>query len=329
MDRHASDAPARIELIRAAVEAGLTSIDTAPLYGFGGAERLVGRAVADCRERVQLLTKVGLTWDDEHGDVMFEAPGADGGTIRVRKDSRPERVLRDVDESLERLGVETLDLVQVHQRDRHTPVAETVSALRDCVQAGKVRAVGVSNFDARDTREAIRALGEIPLASIQPEYSLLRRSCEVDLLPLAREEGLGVLAYSPLAQGFLASRAGPRLARDDLRARGPLGRARTRAGIARAVAGHLGPVAERRGVTPGAVALAWLLAQPAVAGVIVGVSNVEQIRANAGALRLDLAPDEVAAIRRGFEALHLDLRPPGGLRRRLRRWSERWRNRSS
>ncbi|MDQ3036279.1 MAG: aldo/keto reductase, partial [Myxococcota bacterium] len=228
----------RAAVIRAALEGGVTAIDTAPLYGFGRSERVVARAIADRRPRPLVLTKVGLRWDDRsgHGEPMFKTRGERGEEIVVRRDSRPESILLEIERSLERLGVERLDLVQVHQRDRSVPIGETMGALRDAVLAGTVRHVGVSNYTGREVAEASAALGDVPLASLQSELSLLSRDAERDGLVATRRLGAGFLAYSPLAQGLLGGGYGPeRALRDgDWRAELPLFSARSRTAIAAA-----------------------------------------------------------------------------------------------
>lgn len=326
----AEDEGRRRELIEAAVECGITAIDTAPLYGFGRSERLIGRALAPMRARPRVLTKVGLRWDDTHGEAFFTARDADGGPLVVRRDSRPESVLLEIERSLERLRVDAIDLVQVHQRDRSVPIGETMGALRDAVRSGAVRHVGVSNFGAAEVAESIVALGDVPLASLQSPYSLLVRDVERDGLRAARAAGVGFLAYSPLAQGLLTGAYGldRALRSDDWRSTLPLFSTRSRSAIARAIDDVVRPIAHRHGATPSQVALAWVIAQLGVVTAIAGASSVEQVRENARAMRLHLEPGELATLARAFRDLPVErgggivARARGALRgavRRLRR----------
>ena len=303
------------EILFACVGEGLRAIDTAPLYGFGRSERAVGRVLARLsgHERPEVYTKVGLRWDDAggargepHGDVLFVGRDADGSERVVRRDSRPECVIREVEASCERLGVERLDLVQVHQRDHHVPIDETLGALADLHRAGRVRAIGVSNFTADEVGEASRVLGAIPLASLQSSLNLIERGVIRDgALDAARIRGVGFLAYSPLAQGLLTGAHGPdrRYAKDDWRTSTPLFSARSRRRIAETLASVVDPIAEARGATRGQIALAWVLHQPGVSAVIAGASSAKQASENVGAATIGLSAHELTQLDRAFVRL--------------------------
>ncbi|MCC5860425.1 MAG: aldo/keto reductase [Gammaproteobacteria bacterium] len=312
MARREAAAGARETLVRAAVERGLTALDTAPLYDFGGCERLIGRALQGLpREHYQLLTKVGLRWDaGAHGQVLFSFDDPQGQRVHVRRNSRPESIRAEVEASLRRLRVEYLDLVQVHHPDVDTPFAESFGELVRLRAEGKLLHIGASNFSVSQLAAAQVALGEVPLCSLQPEYSLLRREVEQVLLPYCRQHGLGVLAYSPLAGGALGGRVPPiadRAAMQRLHA---------------ALTEVLQPVADAHGVAPVAVALAWVAAQPGVTAAIAGASDLAQLDTQLPALELKLTPEETARLSQGFAAvdwpsswtLH-----EGRLRRGLRR----------
>lgn len=314
-----------VRAIHASIDAGANAIDTAPVYGFGRSERVVGRAIQGRRSEVLVYTKIGLRWDDERGEVAFETTDENGAPRVVRRNARPWSVRTEVEVSLERLGLETIDLIQVHWPDPKTPVAETMSALLELRQAGKVRAIGVSNFDVPTIQETRRVLGDVALASVQPKYNLVARDIEGDLLPYCAREGIGVLVYSPLDQGLLSGRvpASRSFPDSDGRSRRPSFRAENRAQVNAVLETVVRPIAERHRVTLGQVAIAWLLAQDGVSAAIVGARTPEQARENAAAADLELDPAEIAAIRAAFEALRLDLSkkaPDGGwLARALRR----------
>lgn len=314
-----------VRAIHAAIDAGMDAIDTAPIYGFGHSESVIGRAIEGRRDRVVLMTKVGLRWDDERGDIAFSAPGPHGKTVNVRLNSRPWSVRYEVEKSLTRLGVDVLDLVQIHWPDPRTPVTETLDELLSLRREGKLRAIGVSNFSVGQLEDAGRALGEIGLASDQPKYSLLDRAIERDVLPWCRQRGVGVLPYSPLEQGLLTGKvtAGRAFPEDDGRSRKPSFSTRNRALVNAALDRVVRPIAERHGATVGQVVVAWTAAQPGVTSVLVGVRTAAQARENAaaGALALDAA--ELAAIRGGFEGLRLDLPGGGGVLSGLKRLARR------
>lgn len=313
----AGDDEARVALMRGAADAGFRAFDTAPLYGFGASERNLGRALKG-RDDVLVLTKVGLTWGDTHGDVLFETP-----THQVRKDSRPESVLREIDQSLERLGRDKIDLVQVHHPDVHVPIAETMSALLDARAAGKVGAIGVSNHTPAQMREAARALGDVRLFSAQDRYNLVYREAEAEELPVCRELGCAFLAFSPLAQGVLtgALMGGRRLDPSDWRSGDPKYREKNLRAIHAAMEASLRPAARRRGATLGQIALAWLIAERDVTSVIAGARTLEHATANLGAATVELDAAERAAIRGAFEALRIDDRV--GRRERAKRLAGR------
>ena len=191
-----------IATIHAAIERGITMIDTAPAYGFGRAEEIVGRALAEGgrRERVLIATKVGLNW--RHGQVFRDA-----GAGRIRQ---------EVEDSLRRLQTDRIDLYQVHWPDRSVPIEESALEMDRLLRAGKIRAIGVSNFSA-DEMERFRAVA--PLHTVQPPYNLFEREAEADVLPYAQRHDVTVLAYGALCRGLLSGRmlAGTRFTGDDLR----------------------------------------------------------------------------------------------------------------
>jgi aryl-alcohol dehydrogenase-like predicted oxidoreductase len=304
----------RIQTIRAALDAGITSIDSAPMYDLGACERTVGEAIRGVRGKVQILSKVGLRWDDPHGKILFTARNEHGRLVAVRKNSRPESVRLEVERSLERLGVDVLDTVHVHMRDPGTPIEDTMGALKDLMHEGKLRAIGVStHFGPREIARAQRALGEVPLASIQLCYNLLDRHCEADLLPVARAGSVAVLARSPLAMGLLTGRIGPwwSFSDSDLRRTMPRFHRDNLRRVSIALQRGIAPIAADRGVSIATVALAWVLNRPVVSAIVVGASDPRQAYANAEAADLKLGTDEEGRIQKAFEGIVLD--PYAGL----------------
>ncbi|MYZ49420.1 aldo/keto reductase [Propylenella binzhouense] len=239
-----TDEAESIATIRSAVERGVTLIDTAPVYGFGRSEEIVGKAIAEAglRERVQLATKLGLAWKDG----------------QVYRDSRPERIRREVEDSLRRLRTDVIDLYQVHWPDLETDLAATAGALDELRRAGKIRAIGVSNFSPAQM-DAFRAAA--PLASVQPPYNLFERGMEADVLPYAERTGLTILSYGALCRGLLSGRMRPdtTFEGDDLRKSDPKFRA-PRFQHYLAAVDELGRLArERFGKSVLALAVRWVL----------------------------------------------------------------------
>lgn len=307
--------PQQLATIRAAIDAGLSTIDTAPLYHFGRTETLVGEAIVG--RKVQLLGKVGIRWDDDtHGEVMLRTRIA-GRPIVARKDSRPASIRRDVEESLRRLGRPRLELCQVHHPDVHTPIADTMGELLRLRDEGKIGAIGVSNFSPDQLERAQRALGDVPLACHQLEYSLLAPLGRL-AVDEAQQRGIGTLIYSPLHRGALVGDAAMRrrLHGGDPRRRRPPFVYANAVRIDRALQACVAPIAGRTGHSIAEVVLAWLLHQPGVDALVVGVSQPEQARSIVRAASVRLAADELRGITWTFAGLALD--PQARPRRRER-----------
>jgi aryl-alcohol dehydrogenase-like predicted oxidoreductase len=276
------DRDAAIGATREALDLGINLFDTAHAYGFGAAEELLGEAlrpeIQSARESVVIATKGGLRKDG-------------GQTVR---DSSPAALRRDLESSLRALGTDYVDIYQVHWPDPTTPIATTAETLDEFVREGLVRSVGVSNYDTREmaTFQSVR-----PIDTLQPPYHLFRREIEATILPFAREHGIGVLVYGPLAHGLLSGRMteDTTFANDDWRSKSDLfvgDTFRRNLGVVR----ELTQFASRRGATVAQLAIAWTLANPAVDVAIVGARSPEQIRQTAPAADLRLSPDEIAQI---------------------------------
>jgi aryl-alcohol dehydrogenase-like predicted oxidoreductase len=276
------DHRAAIAATRAALDLGITLFDTARAYGFGAAEELLGEAlrpeIKSARESLFIATKGGLR--------------NEGGL--PARDSSPNALRRDLEASLRSLGVDYVDLYQVHWPDPATPIAETARTLDEFVRVGKARYVGVSNYDARQ----MTAFQQVrPIDTLQPPYHLFRRDIEGSILPFAQEHGIGVLVYGPMAHGLLSGRMteGTTFAPDDWRSKSDMfvGDAfRRNLGIVR----RLEAFAAERGVTVAQLAIAWTLANPAVDVAIVGARTPEQIQQTAPAADIELSPEDLAQI---------------------------------
>lgn len=265
-----------IAAIRAAADAGINWADTAPLYGYGRADELLRRALGPKLGGWIVAGKVGVRWD--------------GDGEHARSDLRRQGLQADVDASLQRLGVDCMDLLQVHWPcELGTPLAETIGELVRLQQVGKIRYFGVCNYTAAGLAEAA-ACG--PVASLQTPYSLLRREFEGELRQAAvrlpgRDQPLGVLAYEPLCRGLLTGKfnATAKFSDDDLRARDDRFRGPT---FLRAltVASRLQLTAKRWGVPAAALAIAWVARQPGITAAIAGAKTADQARQNAAAMAL-------------------------------------------
>jgi len=292
-----------VDAIRAALDAGVTSIDTAAIYGFGLSEELVGRAIAGRRDEVQILTKYGLRWDSDEGTEYFETTDRDGRRREVRKNARPDSVVYECEQSLRRLGTDCIDLYQCHWRDVSTPVADTMEAVAKLLEQGKIRAAGVSNFSVEEI-EAARKV--VPIASDQPPYSMLLRDAENDILPYCREHNIGVIVYSPLQRGLLTGKItedyqfGP----GDHRAGSKLFQPENVRRV-NAFLDDIRPIAEAHDATLGQLVIHWTLRRPGVTAALVGARNPKQATENAKAAELEISDDELRQIDERLEGLEL------------------------
>jgi aryl-alcohol dehydrogenase-like predicted oxidoreductase len=269
-----------IRTIHRALELGITFLDTADMYGPFTNEKLVGRAIADRRDQVVLATKFGNV-RGENGERL----GIDGS---------PEYVRRACDASLQRLGTDHIDLYYQHRVDQSVPIEETVGAMAELVQQGKVRHLGLSEAAPATIR---RAHAVHPITALQTEYSLWTRDPEEEILPTVRELGIGFVPYSPLGRGFLTGRfqRTDDLAEDDFRRGHPRFQG---ANLERNVelVERVRAIAAGKGVTAGQLALAWVLAQGEDVAPIPGTKRVRYLEENAGALDVELGEDDLRAL---------------------------------
>ena len=270
-----------IATIHRAIELGVTFLDTADMYGPFTNEKLVGKAIADRRDQVVLATKFG------------NVRGEDGSFRGVS--GEPDYVREACDASLSRLGVEYIDLYYQHRVDPETPIEETVGAMKELVQAGKVRYLGLSEAGP----ETIRKANSVhPISALQSEYSLFTRDVEDEVLPTVRELGIGFVPYSPLGRGFLTGRwrSLDDMPEDDTRsARFPrFAEENFKKNLK--LADRVREVADGKGITPGQLALAWLLAQGDDIVPIPGTKRRKYLEDNAGAAGVTLTEDDLARI---------------------------------
>ncbi len=272
--------------VRRALEVGVNCFDTAPAYGLGEAEQMLGRALGPHRDEIVLVSKCGISLPP-------------GSTVAIRDNSRAA-IIRDVELSLERLATDHLDVVLLHWPEADTPIAESMDALDELVTSGKTRFVGVSNFDVAQLQEAA-AVRRVDV--VQIGYHLFDRRLESDVLPYCAENGIGVMGYGSLAHGLLAGvfDSSTKFADDDWRSAGiffgqPLLRGanfHTNVGVVEAIKRE---VADPRGVPVAQIALAWVLRNPTISTALVGARTPDEVDANRDAVELVLSDAEVATI---------------------------------
>jgi aryl-alcohol dehydrogenase-like predicted oxidoreductase len=278
-----TDEPEAIATIHRALELGVTLLDTADIYGPHTNERLVGRAIADRRDQVVLATKFGNVLDPD-------------GTRRI--DGRPEYVHEACDASLERLGVDHIDLYYQHRVDADTPIEETVGAMAELVQAGKVRYLGLSEAAPETIRKAHAVH---PISALQSEYSLWTRDPELEILPTIRELGIGFVPYSPLGRGFLSGRfqSPDELDEGDFRRAGPRFQGENLQHNLE-LAARVRELAEAKNVTAGQLAIAWVLAQGDDVVPIPGTKRRTYLEENVAAADVVLTDEDLAALDAAF-----------------------------
>lgn len=290
-----TDESGAVEAIRRALDGGVNLIDTAPIYGFGLADRLIARAMEGrTRDSVVIATKVGLNWESTEGKPHFTVEGR-----KVRINLRPEAMRRQLEDTLDRLGTDHVDLLQINLPDPTTPIEDTVSALLDLMEEGKARAVGVSNASVEQMGQYL-ATGF--LDAHQGLFNMLDRELEREVLPFCRERRIAVLAYSPLAQGLLTGRVteARAFAEGDLRARNPRFRGRKLQAV-RDLLEALAPLRESAGLSPAQFAVAWAINQPGVTSALVGLRDADQADEALGAAR-ELPREVLDAARRTLAA---------------------------
>lgn len=278
------------QMVATALAAGINFFDTADIYSYGQSEAALGAAIKEAgvdRDSIVLATKV-------QGAMSEAASSGTGDLNNVGLSSK--HIFASIEESLRRLGTDHIDLYQVHGWDRITPIEETLRALDDLVRQGKVRYLGCSNWSARHLMKALylaRARGWSEFVALQAYYSLVGRDLEHELLPLCREEGLGVLPWSPLSGGFLSGK----YRRDDAKPEGarrsgfdfpPIDQARGFDAV-----DVLERIATQKEVSIAQVALAWLLGQPGVTSIIIGANKLSQLEDNLKAAELQLTQEEI------------------------------------
>ena len=280
-----TDEDEAIATIHRALELGINFLDTAQLYGPLTNEELVGRAIAGRRDEYVIATKFALRMDNA-------TPG-DMSTIGPR-DGSPEHVRSSIDGSLQRLGTDHVDLYYQHRVDPNVPIEETVGAMAELVQAGKVLHIGLSEA-APDTIRRAQAVH--PITAVQTEYSLWTRDPETEILPTCRELGIGFVPYSPLGRGFLSGRfrSPDELDENDFRRSGPRFTGENLEANLR-LADKVAQIAEGKGITPSQLALAWVLAQGEDLVPIPGTKRRKYLEENAGAVDVELTPEDLSQI---------------------------------
>jgi aryl-alcohol dehydrogenase-like predicted oxidoreductase len=300
-----TDDDAAVAAIHKAIDIGMTSIDTAPAYGFGHAEKIIGKAIAGRRDEVQILTKFGIRWDTDVNSEHFLTEDADGNPVLLRHNSTADSIVEECERSLRRLGTDYIDLYQCHWPDRDTPYEETAEATAKLMKQGKVLASGVSNFPPEMMQ---RYSSRVQLASNQPPYSMLQRNIEEDVVPFCIENDVALIVYSPLQRGILSGKVPMDRTFPDTDARSKL--AIYKPESRRRVLDFLDrikPIADGHNATLAQLVLNWTIHRPGITAALSGARNPEQVEENARAASFELTEEETATINAELDHLELDL----------------------
>lgn len=284
-----------INAIKAGYDLGVTSIDTAPIYGQGDSEEIVGDAIKGIsRDKLQLVTKFGMRWDLAKGDFGFKSKNNDGKEIDIYKYAGKESVIYECEQSLKRLGTDYIDLYQIHWPDVTTPISETFEAVSRLIEQGKVRYAGVCNYDVAQLKEADQTL---EIISNQIPFSMVNRGVEDETVPYCIEKNKSVLAYSPMERGLLTGKmtADYKFEEGDHRQGNkffsPKSIEKTNAFLAK-----IKPLADEKNATLSQLVLRWTVERPGITIALVGARNEKQAVQNAEAINVKLNAEEIQFI---------------------------------
>jgi aryl-alcohol dehydrogenase-like predicted oxidoreductase len=301
-----ADRKQAIDAIRESIRMGVTSIDTAPAYGQGLSEEIVGEAIRGRdRSRIEILTKFGLKWDTTQGEFFFSSTDNNGKPIAMHRYASKKAVIQECEECLKRLGTDYIDLFQIHWPDHTTPISETMEALDQLLKQGKIRAAGVCNYSAEEMSEAEKT---IPLASNQVPYSMIYRDIEKEIVPYAIKNNKAIIVYSPLQRGLLAGKTKPGQSfnEGDTRKSTPYYSDENIKRVNNFLQ-RLLPLAKSKNATIGQLVIRWTLQQPGITIALVGARNREQAIENAAAAEITLTSSELQFINNELEKLKLVL----------------------
>ncbi len=294
-----------IQAIQESIDQGITSIDTAPVYGFGTSETIVGEAIEGHHDKVQIFTKYGLRWDQQKGQFYFNTKDTDGKPIDIYKYAAKESVIHECEQSLKRLKIDKIDLYQIHWPDETTPIDETMEAVEKLIDQGKIVAAGVCNYNVDQMKTAEKVVG---LASNQVPYSMINRGIEDDVTPFCMKNNKAILAYSPLQRGLLTGKITEdhTFNKGDNRATNPFFKKENIKKV-NDFLNNIKPVAEGHNITLPQLVIAWTKQQPGITVALVGARDPKQAKENAAAANISLTDEEMKTINNHLKKIDLDL----------------------
>jgi len=301
-----TDVKDSIKAIEAAIDNSMTTIDTAPVYGFGLSEQIVGEAIRGKRTKVQILTKYGLNWETKEGQFYFSSISNDGKPIDIYKYASKNRVIYECEQSLKRLNTDYIDLYQIHWPDPTTPIEETMEAIGRLIEQGKIRAAGVSNYSVEELKTALKV---VPIVSDQVPYSMLKRDIEKDLIPFCLENNIAIIAYSPLQRGILTGKFSSdfNFKEGDHRQNLPWYKKENIIEINKFL-DKLRIIANNYKVTLTQLALNWTIQQTGITCTLVGSRNINQTLENIKATEFQISQADIEYINKELNNLYQNLK---------------------
>lgn len=293
-----------IKAIQVGYDLGVTSIDTAPVYGQGASEKIVGEAIKDLpRDKIQILTKYGLQWENTNGEFFFESQDEEGKKLDIYRYAKKEAIIRECEASLKYLGTDYIDLYQIHWPDPTTPIQESMEAVDQLIKDGKVRYAGVCNYSVDQMIEAEKYLS---LVSNQVKYNMVNRNIEDELVPHTIKNNKSILAYSPIERGLLTGKMKPgyKFAEGDHRKTDNLFQDEKLI-LINDFLQKIKPIADEKGVSLGQLVIRWTIEQPGLTIALVGARNADQAIQNAKAADIKLKMDEINFINKELKKLKL------------------------
>ena len=294
-----------IDAIKESYDAGVTSIDTAPIYGQGLSEEIVGEAIKYIpRDKVQILTKFGMRWDLAKGELAMHSKDNSGKAIDVYKYAGKESIIKECEDSLHRLGTDYIDLYQIHWSDSTTPIQESMEAVTRLIEQGKVRYAGVCNYNAEEMAEAAKYIN---LVSNQVPYSMVKREIEAETVPSCIEHSKSILAYSPLERGLLTGKMKPgyKFTADDHRSAIHFYNDENLQKVNEFL-DKIKPIAEQKNATLSQLVLKWTVLQQGITIALAGARNSKQALENAAAADIQLSQEETDLISGHVNELRLN-----------------------
>ncbi len=294
-----------LRALDASLDVGITTIDTAPIYGMGHSESIVGEALEGKRQQVKILTKYGLRWDTKEGQFYFDSKMNDGTPVKIHKFAGKENVIKECEESLKRLKTDYIDLYQIHWHDPTTPINETMEAVAQLKKDGKILAAGVCNYTAALVEEADQTL---EIVSNQVPYSMVKRDIEADVVPQSLEKNKAILAYSPLQRGLLTGKITTdyHFEEGDHRPSTPYFKKENLLKTNQFLE-EIKSIADDKDITLAQLVLRWTLDQPGITCALAGARNEKQVKENAVAGEVKITEEEMKFVNEKLDALELEV----------------------